>query len=121
MSVGTENFTLTFITEKLSRDQITDRCLRLLYLTSDGELSGGIAQRDELLLAAVMVDNDVHGVGAQRDVVCTDGQGGGGAVCHLPVLTCQMSSESLVSTRHTAAPPLQISGKYSHYHLMIRY
>lgn len=120
MSVGTGNFTTTSVTENLSRDQITD-CASLDYLTSDGELSGGVAQRDELLLAAVMVDNDVHGVGAQRDVVCTDGQRGGGAICHLPVLTCQVSSESLVSTRHTAAPPLQISGKNSHFYLMIRY
>ncbi len=83
-------------------------------LTSDGELSGGVSQRNELLLAPVVVDNDVHGVGAQRDVICTDGQGGGGAVCHLPVLTCQMSNQSLVSTYqiHCAASSLQISIHY---------
>lgn len=70
----------------------------LKKLTSDGELSGGVSQRNELLLAAVVVDDDVHGVGAQRDVVCIDGQGGGRSVRHLPVLTCKMSTQSLVST-----------------------
>ncbi len=44
--------------------------------TSDGELGGGISQRNELLLAAVVVDDDVHGVGAQWDVICADGEGG---------------------------------------------
>lgn len=49
-------------------------------LTSDGKLSGGVSQRNELLLAAVVIDDDVHGVGAQWDVIRTNGQGGGRAI-----------------------------------------
>lgn len=67
-------------------------------LTGDGELGGGISQRNELLPAAVMVDNNVHGVGAQRDIICSDGQGGRGVILHLPVLTCPSSIQ--VSAQH---------------------
>lgn len=67
-------------------------------LTGDGELGGGISQRNELFSAAVMVDNNVHGVGAQRDIICSDGQGGRGVILHLPVLTCPSSIQ--VSAQH---------------------
>ena len=40
-------------------------------------------------MAAVVVDDNVHYVGTQRDIVCPDGEGGGGAIRHLPVLTCE--------------------------------
>lgn len=61
-----------------------------MMLTSDGKLCGGVAQRDELVLAAVVIDDDVHDVGAQGDVVCPDSEGGGRAIRHhLPVLICE--------------------------------
>lgn len=75
--------------------------MRQTELTSDGELGGGVTQRNELLSAAVVVDNNVHGVGAQRDVVGSDGQGGGGVIRHLPVLTCPISIQRQVSLAHT--------------------
>lgn len=74
--------------------------MRQTELTGDGELGGGVTQRNELLSAAVVVDNDVHGVGAQRYVVGSDGQGGGGVIRHLPVLTCPISIQRQVSLAH---------------------
>lgn len=78
--------------------------LKQTELTGDGELGGGVTQRNELLSAAVVVDNDVHGVGAQRDVIGSDGQGGGGVIRHLPVLTCPISIQHQVSFNTPSTP-----------------
>lgn len=40
-------------------------------------------------MAAVVVDYNVHDVGTQRDIGCPNGEGGGWAIRHLPVLTCK--------------------------------
>lgn len=56
-------------------------------ITSDGELSACISQRNEPLLAAIVVDNNIHVVGSQRDVISSNGQWRGWTICYLPVLT----------------------------------
>lgn len=55
--------------------------------TCDGEGCRGVAEGDELVFASAVVDDNLHAVGAQRDVVSTDGEGGGRPVCYLPVST----------------------------------
>lgn len=47
---------------------------RFREFTCDSEDSGGIAQRNELVLSSAVVNDDLHVVGAQGDVVCTDGE-----------------------------------------------
>lgn len=55
--------------------------------TCDGEGGGGVTERDELVFASAVIDDNLHAVGAQRDVVSTDGEGGRRPVCYLPVST----------------------------------
>lgn len=45
------------------------------FPTGNGKLSGGVTERNELLLAPVVVDDDVHGEGPQWNVGRVDGQG----------------------------------------------
>lgn len=53
--------------------------------TCDAEGGGGVTERDELVFASAVIDDNLHAVGAQRDVVSTDGEGGGRPICYLPV------------------------------------
>lgn len=53
--------------------------------TCDGEGCGGVAQRDELVLATTVVDDYLHVVRAQGHIVRADGERGGGPIRHLPV------------------------------------
>ena len=55
--------------------------------TGDGELCWGISEGDELVVSTAVVDDHLHFVGAQRDVVGVNAEGGGGAVGHLPEAT----------------------------------
>lgn len=43
-------------------------------VTCDCEDCGGIAEGDELVFAAAVIDDNLHVVGAQRDIVCADGE-----------------------------------------------
>ena len=53
--------------------------------TCDRERCGGIAKRNELVLATAVVDDNLHIVRYQRDVISANGDGGGGSICNLPV------------------------------------
>lgn len=53
--------------------------------TCDGEGRGGVTEGDELVFASAVIDDNLHAVGAQGDVVSPDGEGGRGPVCYLPV------------------------------------
>lgn len=55
--------------------------------TCDGEDGGGVAQRDELVFATAVVDDQLHVVGAQSHVIRRNGEGGGRTACHLPEAT----------------------------------
>ena len=57
---------------------------RYSRVTGDGELCGGVAQGDEAVVSTAVVDDHLHFVGAQRDVVGVNDEGGGGSVGHLP-------------------------------------
>lgn len=60
-----------------------------MELTCDTELCGCITYWDKLVPLAVVVDDGIHGVGSQWNVVRRYCQRGGGPVTHLPVLTCR--------------------------------
>lgn len=64
-------------------------------MTCYGENCGGIAERDELVFATAVIDDNLHVVGAQGDVLCTNSEGGGGSVRHLPVTTCNRATLKL--------------------------
>lgn len=55
------------------------------WVTCDGEDCRGVAKRHKLVFATTMIDDNLHVVGAKRDVVCTDGERGGWSIGHLPV------------------------------------
>lgn len=61
------------------------------FQTCDSEDSGGVAQRDELVFAPAVVDDQLHVVGAQSHAVRPDGEGRGRTVRHLPVATFQIT------------------------------
>lgn len=54
-------------------------------ITCDGEDCGGVAEGDEPVSSTAVIDDQLHVVGTQWDVVCSNGEGGGWSICHLPV------------------------------------
>lgn len=61
--------------------------VRNVWVTCDGEDCGCVAEGDELVFAAAVVDDNLHVVGAQGDVVRPDRKGGGRPIRYLPVTT----------------------------------
>lgn len=61
--------------------------------TCDGEDRGGVAEGDELVSSSAVIDDDLHVVGAQWDVFCSDGERGGRPVCNLPVPASKTESK----------------------------
>lgn len=54
-------------------------------VTCDGEDCRGISEGDKPVSATAVIDDDFHVVGAQGNVVCTNGEWRGRSICHLPV------------------------------------
>ena len=70
-------------------------------LTSDAELSGGVSDGDEFVPFSVVIDNHIHYIGTERNVVCADGERGGRSVRYLPVFSYRAKSGAVRLQGHT--------------------